>query len=418
MTIVDTEPMRGETAARPSRWLVLVGIGEDGPVGLTETAKALVRSAELVVGGERHLALVGDLVRGCSLAWPRPMTQAFPEILAHRGRRVVVLASGDPFHYGVGRMLAAIVAPEEILSLPQPSSFSLGASRLAWSLPDLTPVTLHGRPLETIVRHLQPGVRILALSWDETTPKKLADLLVARGMGDSRLHVLEALGGPRERIRHVLAREFAVHDIDPLNLIGLEVVAAPDAAVVPLAPGLDDALFENDGQLTKREIRAVTLSALAPRQGELLWDVGLGAGSVAIEWLLRHPAMKAIGIEERPERAARAARNAAALGTPDLRIVEGRAPEALKDLPPPDAVFVGGGFSDDGVFEAVWSALKPGGRLVVNAVALETEARLFGLHARYGGELLRLQVSRAEPVGTMTGWRPAMPVTQWRARKP
>ncbi|MFD2180659.1 precorrin-6y C5,15-methyltransferase (decarboxylating) subunit CbiE [Rhodoplanes azumiensis] len=402
----------------PARWLALVGIGEDGVDGLTEAAKALVRSAALVVGGDRHLALAAELINGRKLAWPRPMTLAFPEIVAHRGRPVVVLASGDPFHYGVGRMLAGIVAPEEILSLPQPSSFSLAASRLAWSLPDLTPVTLHGRPLETIIRHLQPGVKILALSWDETTPRKLADLLVARGLGDSRIHVLEALGGPRETVRHAPAASFDLETIDPLNLIGLEVIAGPDATVLPLAPGLDDALFESDGQLTKRDIRAVTLAALAPRQGELLWDVGLGAGSVAIEWLLRHPAMKAIGIEERPERAARAARNAAALGTPDLRIVEGRAPEALSGLPVPDAVFVGGGFSDDGVFDTVWSALKPGGRLVVNAVALETEARLFALHAQHGGELLRLQVARAEPVGTMTGWRPAMPVTQWRVRKP
>nr|WP_284701230.1 precorrin-6y C5,15-methyltransferase (decarboxylating) subunit CbiE [Rhodoplanes tepidamans] len=396
----------------------LIGIGEDGIAGLTEAARVLVRSAELVVGGERHLALAAELVRGRSLAWPRPMALAFPEITAHRGRPVVVLATGDPFHYGVGRMLAGLVPADEILSLPQPSSFSLAASRLAWSLPDLTPVTLHGRPLATVVRHLQPGARILALSWDETTPRKLAELLVSRGLGDSRIHVLEALGGPRENVRQAVARDFDLGNIDPLNLIGLEVVAAADATVVPLAPGLDDALFEHDGQLTKRDIRAVTLAALAPRQGELLWDIGLGAGSVAIEWLLRHPAMRAIGIEDRPERAARAARNAAALGTPDLRIVEGRAPAALKDLPAPDAVFVGGGFSDEGVFEAAWAALRPGGRLVVNAVALETEARLFALHATHGGELVRLQVSRAEPVGTMTGWRPAMPVTQWRVSKP
>ncbi|MBK5959987.1 cobalamin biosynthesis bifunctional protein CbiET [Rhodoplanes elegans] len=415
---MDLQALETVSSESPARWLALVGIGEDGVDGLTEAAKALVRSAALVVGGDRHLALAAALIHGQSLAWPRPMTLAFPEIVAHRGRPVVVLASGDPFHYGVGRMLAGIVAPAEILSLPQPSSFSLAASRLAWSLPDLTPVTLHGRPLETIIRHLQPGARILALSWDETTPRKLADLLVARGLGDSRIHVLEALGGPRERVRHAPASGFDLEDIDPLNLIGIEVIAAADATVLPLAPGLDDALFESDGQLTKRDIRAVTLSALAPRQGELLWDVGLGAGSIAIEWLLRHPAMKAIGIEERAERAARAARNAAALGTPDLRIVEGRAPEALNGLPVPDAVFVGGGFSDDGVFDAVWSALKPGGRLVVNAVALETEARLFALYAQHGGELLRLQVSRAEPVGTMTGWRPAMPVTQWRVRKP
>lgn len=405
-------------AALPTRWLALVGIGEDGTDGLSPAARTLVRSAVLVVGGARHLTLAGDLVRGKTLAWPSPMTAAYPEIAAHRGQPVVVLASGDPFHYGVGRQLAEIVPPDEMLCLPQPSSFSLAASRLAWSLPDVTPVTLHGRALEGIVRHLQPGAKILALSWDATTPQKLAAFLTARGMGASRIFVLEALGGPRERVRQATAESFDLAGIDPLNLIGLEVAVAPEAWIVTLAPGLDDTLFEHDGQLTKREIRAVTLSALAPRQGELLWDVGLGAGSVAIEWLLRHPAMRAIGIEERPERAARAGRNAVALGTPDLRIVEGRAPEALKDLPAPDAVFVGGGFSDNGVFDAVWAALKPGGRLVVNAVALETEARLIALHARHGGDLTRIQVSRAEPVGTMFGWRPAMPVTQWRVRAP
>jgi precorrin-6B C5,15-methyltransferase / cobalt-precorrin-6B C5,C15-methyltransferase len=418
LDIISTTADAGAPSPAPGRWLALVGIGEDGAAGLPPAARTLIESAALVVGGPRHLALAGDLVRGKKIAWPSPMTAAYPEIAAHRGTPVVVLASGDPFHYGVGRQLAEIFSPAEMLCLPQPSSFSLAASRLAWSLPEVTPVTLHGRALEGIVRHLQPGARILALSWDATTPQKLAAFLTARGMGASRIFVLEAVGGPRERVRRSTAEAFDLTNIDPLNLIGLEVVAGADATVVPLAPGLDDSLFEHDGQLTKREIRAVTLSALAPRQGELLWDVGLGAGSVAIEWLLRHPAMRAIGIEERSERAFRAAGNAAALGTPDLRIIEGQAPEALSGLPTPDAVFVGGGFSDEGVFDAVWAALKPDGRLVVNAVVLETEARLFALHGQHGGELMRLQVSRAEPVGTMFGWRPAMPVTQWRVRKP
>ncbi|EJW12846.1 Cobalt-precorrin-6y C5-methyltransferase [Rhodovulum sp. PH10] len=409
---------RSDTADRPGRWLSLVGIGEDGIDGLSPAARTLVESAVLVVGGDRHLALAETLVHGETLAWPRPMRDAFPAITARRGRPVAVLATGDPFCYGVGRMLGEVIPADEIFCLPQPSAFSLAAARLAWSLPDLATVTLHGRPLETIVRHLQPGARVLALSWDGTTPQKLAELLVARGMGGSTLHVLEALGGPRENVRSARADVFRLENIDPLNLIGLEVVADPNALVVPLASGLDDDLFEHDGQLTKREIRAVTLSALAPRAGELLWDVGLGAGSIAIEWLLCHPAMRAIGIEARPDRAARAAHNAANLGTPDLTIVEGRAPDALKDLPAPDAVFVGGGFSVPGVFETAWAALKPGGRLVANVVTLEAEARLLDLHQRHGGELIRLAVARAEPVGTLSGFRPAMPVTQWRVRKP
>ena len=331
-----------------------------------------------------------------------------------------MLASGDPFHYGVGELLLRSVPAAETLCLPQPSSFSLAASRLGWSLQDVSLVSLHGRALEGIVRHLQPGARILALSWDGETPSRLAKLLAERGMGDSSLAVLEAMGGPRERLRRSTAKAFDLGEIAPLNTIALEVTAAADATVLALAPGLDDGLFEHDGQLTKREVRAVTLSALAPRQGELLWDVGLGAGSIAIEWLLRHPSLKAIGIEDQPERAARAARNAAALGTPDLQIVQKRAPEAFDGLPAPDAVFIGGGLSDPGVFDAAWSALKPGGRLVANAVSLQSEARLIEFFQRHGGELVRLEVAKAGKAGSggVFVWRPAAPIIQWRARKP
>lgn len=230
--------------------------------------------------------------------------------------------------------------------------------------------------------------------------------------------VLEAMGGARERIRQATASDFDIEEIQPLNTIAIEIVAELEAVIIPMAPGLDDDFFEHDGQLTKREIRAVTLSSLQPLQGQLLWDIGLGAGSVAIEWLLRHPSLRAIGIEARCDRAGRAARNAAALGVPELEIVQGRAPEALAGLTRPDAVFIGGGMMDEGVFDAAWSALKSGGRLVANAVSLETEARLAGYFQHFGGDLIRLQVARADRVGAMSGWRPAMPVTQWQVRKP
>jgi precorrin-6Y C5,15-methyltransferase (decarboxylating) len=399
------------------RWLSIVGIGEDGVEGLSSVARRLIISAELVVGGARHLELAGDLIRGRRLAWPSPMNDAFVEVKRHRGRAVVVLASGDPFHFGVGKQLAEFVPAEEFVCLPQPSAFSLAAARMGWSLQDVALVTLHGRALQGIIRHLQPGARILVLSWDGATPAKLAEFFNAHRMRQSRITVLEAMGGPRERVRHASAENFDIEEIVPLNTIAIEVIAEPDAAFIPLAPGLDDALFEHDGQLTKREIRAVTLSSLEPRRGELLWDVGLGAGSIAIEWLLRHPSLKAIGIEARNDRADRAARNATALGVPELKIVQGRAPEALAGLARPDAVFVGGGMMDDGVFDAVWAALKPRGRLVANAVSLETEARLAHYFQRFGGDLVRLQIARADKVGSMFGWRPAMPVTQWRVRK-
>jgi precorrin-6B C5,15-methyltransferase / cobalt-precorrin-6B C5,C15-methyltransferase len=411
--------MAGETAICTGvRWLSIVGIGEDGVEGLSSVARQLIGSAELVVGGARHLELADDLIRGRRLAWPSPITDAFLEIKRWRGRAVTVLASGDPFHYGVGRQIAEFVPAEEFICLPQPSAFSLAAARMGWPLQDVALVTLHGRPLQGIIRQLKPGARILALSWDSATPARLAELLGARRMGPSRITVLEAMGGSRERIRHAAAANFDIEDIHPLNTIAIEVMAEPGASIVPLVPGLDDDFFEHDGQLTKREIRAVTLSSLAPLPGQLLWDIGLGAGSVAIEWLLQHTSLRAIGIEADSDRAARAARNAATLGVPELQIVHGHAPEALAGLARPDAVFIGGGMMDDGVFDAAWSALKPGGRLVANAVSLETEARLADYFGTFGGDLIRLQIARIDKIGTVSGWRPAMPVTQWRLRKP
>ncbi len=407
-------------SSQPKRWLSIVGIGEDGADGLSPVARRLVTDAELVIGGKRHLALADSLIKSRRLSWPSPIGDILPEIEKVRGRPVAVLASGDPFHYGVGDLLMRAVPADEALCLPQPSSFSLAASRLGWSLQDVTPVSLHGRALEGIIRHLQPGARLLALSWDGETPAKLAALLDARGFGDSQLTVLERMGGSAERLRHATAKSFELGKVEPLNTIALEVVGSASAAL-SLAPGLDDTLFEHDGQLTKRDVRAVTLAALAPRQGELLWDVGLGAGSIAIEWLLRHPSLKAIGIEEGVERAARAARNAATLGTPDLKIVQGAAPAALAGLPAPDAVFIGGGLGDAGLFDAAWTALKPGGRLVANAVSLASEATLIQLFQQHGGELSRIEIAKAGAAGRsgkVFVWRPAAPIVQWRVTKP
>jgi precorrin-6Y C5,15-methyltransferase (decarboxylating) len=405
------------TLNHPDRWLSIVGLGEDGMDGLSPAAQRAIAAARLLVGGARHLALVTDT--GCErLAWPSPLTDAIPMILARRGEPVVVLASGDPFHFGVGATLVRHIPADEMLVLPAPSAFALAAARLGWAQQDTALLSLHGRALEAIVPHVQPGRRILALTWDETTPARVAELLVARGFGPSRLTVLEAMGGPRERRREATAEVFDLDGIDPLNLLAIEVIAGPAARPVPLVSGLDDAFFENDGQLTKREIRAVTLAALAPRHGEVLWDIGLGAGSIAIEWLLRDPSLAAIGIEERAERAERAQRNAAALGVPRLRTVVGAAPAALAGLPVPDAIFIGGGAGDPGVLAAARESLRPGGRLVVNGVSLETEAILLDAFHTHGGDLIRIGVDRVVTVGAMHGWRPAMPVLQWRWEKP
>ncbi len=402
----------------PPRWLAILGIGEDGVEGLSPSARTLLASASLVVGGGRHLSLAAPLIRGEVLAWPHPISDAYPAILRARGRPVAVLASGDPYCYGIGAALAQLVPAEETTCLPAPSAFSLACARLGWALHETTTLSFCGRPLEALVPHLQPGARVLALSADAATPAAIAALLCGRGFGSSRLHVLEALGGPRERIRAVTAEAALPGDIDPLNLVAIEVAAGPGARVLPLAAGLPDALFEHDGQITRREVRAITLAALAPTQGAMLWDVGCGSGSIGIEWMLRHPANRAIGMEPRADRAARAARNAAALGVSALRIVQGRAPDVLKKLDPPDAVFIGGGARETCVIRTAWAALRPGGCIVANAVTIETEVALVEAQRSLGGTLTRIAIERLDRIGRLHGYRPAMTVTQWAAQKP
>lgn len=402
--------------ATGDRWLSIVGVGEDGAEGLSPLARGLIEGADLVFGGRRHLALVAPLLRGEARAWPSPF-EVTP-VLAARGRRVAVLASGDPMLHGVGAVLLRVVPAAEACVVPAPSAFSLAASRLGWALQDCATLSLHGRTVEVLRPHLQPGARVLALTSDARGPAEVAALLAGDGFGSSRMVVLEALGGRRERVREATARHFALPGIDPLNLLAIEVAAEAGARILTLAPGLPDALFEHDGQITKREIRALTLSALMPRRGALLWDVGAGAGSVAIEWMLLDRSMRAIAVEARAERTARIRRNALGFGVPALAVVEGTAPAALAGLPTPDAIFLGGGGSHPGVLEGVIEALPAGGQLVANAITLETEALLLGRHAALGGELVRLAVSRAAPVAGMTGWRAAMPVMQWSWRKP
>ncbi|MFN7103410.1 MAG: precorrin-6y C5,15-methyltransferase (decarboxylating) subunit CbiE [Pseudorhizobium sp.] len=403
--------------ATTDRWLSIVGIGEDGIAGLGEHARQAIGSAATVFGGRRHLELAQALIRGDATPWPAPFDSAMRDVLALRGTPVCVLASGDPFLFGVGVTLSRHLEPQEYIAFPAPSAFSLAASRLGWALQDIETVSLHGRPVDLIRPLLHPGRRLLALTSDSRGPADIARLLFETGFGASVLTVLEALGGESERIRTAGASAFVLEDINELNVIALEVHALGPARVLPLSTGLDDHLFEHDGQMTKREIRAVTLSALAPRRGELLWDIGAGSGSIGIEWMLRHPSMRAIGIEADPVRATRARRNARAFGVPGLSIVEGTAPAALAGLEPPDAIFIGGGGSEPGMLETAMRCLKPEGRLVANAVTLEMEAVLLAAQARFGGHLIRLQVSRAEPVGSMQGWRSAMPVTQWAWQK-
>ncbi len=392
-------------------WLSIVGLGEDGLQGLGPAARALVDGAEVLVGGERHLAMVPEDGRE-RLAWSGPLERMVEEIVRHRGQRICVLATGDPMTYGIGATLARYVPRKETVVVPAPSAFSLAAARLGWGLAETETLTLHGRPLELLHPYLQPGARLLVLCADGATPGRVAELLRERDYGRSRLTVLAHMGGPREHIIESTAADWDVPVVADFNTLAIACLAGPEAALRPRVPGLPDTAFRNDGQLTKREVRAATLAALAPVPGQRLWDVGAGCGSVAIEWMRAARRAEAIAVERDQDRVALIAANAAALGTPGLEIVAGEAPGVLADLAPPDAVFIGGGAARDGLFEACWRALSPGGRLVANAVTLEGEQALVTWREQVGGTLTRIAVSRAEPIGGLTGWRPLMAVTQ------
>ncbi len=392
------------------RWLHIVGIGEDGVDGLVPATRAVVEAAEVIVGGDRHHRLA-DSITAERVAWPSPFDALIDMLKGYRGRRVVVLATGDPLWFCVGARIGRAIPPAEITYHPQLSAFQLAAARMGWSLADVETLTVHGRPVEQMIAFIQPDQRLLILTTGAETPGKIARFLTERGFGKSpmtfwRTWVVRksvgSTGWPRPGITRCPRS----------TRLAVECIAAPDAALLPRVPGLSDDLFQHDGTMTKQEVRAVTLAKLMPMRGAHLWDIGTGCGSVAIEWMRAARYARAIGIEPRADRRAMAADNALALGAPKLEIIAGEAPAALDGLAPPDAIFIGGGLTE-AVFDAAWDALRPLGRLVANAVTLESEALLLALFKRHGGQLVRLSVERAEPVGGLTGWRPLMPVTQW-----
>lgn len=403
------------TATAP--WITIIGIGEDGLAGLGTEARAEVAAAELLIGGDRHLAMLPDDDARPRLAWPSPLKDLRPAIEAARGRRLVVLASGDPFCWGVGTTLARWFGADALSVHPAPSAASLVCARLGWPLPEVRIITLHGRPLALLDRHLQPGARLVIYTDDGAAPAAIAARLAERGFGASPMVVLECLGGPREALRRGTAGDWDPRPAADLNTVAVELVAAPATDWLPTLAGLDDDAFDHDGQLTKREVRAITLARLMPAPGALLWDLGAGNGSVAIEWLRAEPTARAIGIEQRPDRLDRARANARRLGVPGLKLIEGHLPEALAGLPVPDAIFLGGAVAQAGLIDHLVTLLPPGGRLVANAVTLSGEAALIEAQARHGGDLTRIQIARAEPVGPHLGWRAAMPVTQWAWRR-
>ncbi|WP_135080302.1 precorrin-6y C5,15-methyltransferase (decarboxylating) subunit CbiE [Terasakiella sp. SH-1] len=392
----------------------VIGIGEDGLEGVKPTARQLIETAEILVGGVRHLEMVDSEAR--KISWGVGLGKGIDEIKANQDKRIVVLASGEPLWFGIGATLLKHFEATELMIHPANGSFSLTAARMGWAVQDCVCMTIHGRALESLNRYIADGVKILVLSRDGKSPIEVADLLAKYGYGDSHLTVFEHMGGEDEKRLEGTATGWTAQTAD-LNTIAIDCKAGTGARCLPLTSGLGDDLFEHDGQLTKREVRAVTLSTLAPQPGELLWDVGAGCGSIAIEWMRAHPTCQALAIEQNDHRRSMIAHNGASLGVPTLEIVDGRAPEALGGLPTPDAIFIGGGISKKGVLEACWNALPIGGRLVANTVTLEAEREMLHFAEKIGGQLIRIAISREEHVGRLTALKPMAPVLQLSAIK-
>ncbi len=399
------------------KWLSIIGINEDGIAGLSAVARYWLDQAEILIGSDRHLNLI-PLDGRQRLTWQSPLIDSISEILKYQGSQVCVLASGDPMWYGIGATLLQYIPLNQVRVVPAVSTFSLTCARLGWAFAQVETLSLCGRPLENLSAFLYPNAKILLLSADRYTPRLVAELLKAQGYGKSKIWVLEHLLGEKERIIQVTAESWQTADLEiaNLNAIALECIADNRQSTFSRLAGLPDSAYIHDGQLTKSEVRAITLAALSPKPGELLWDVGAGCGSIGIEWMRSNFRGRAIAIEKK--RSAYIAQNAFALGTPNLEIISGTAPEVLQHLAKPDAIFIGGGVTTAGMVESCWQSLKSGGRLVVNVVTIEGEQQVFAWHQQVGGSLKRIAIERMEAIGTFRGWKPMSAVTQWVAIKP
>lgn len=394
--------------------LTVVGIGADGWGGLGDAARAALGASALIVGSQRQLDLLAPEVGGARRPWPSPMEPLVDELAAGTHGDAAVLASGDPLLHGVGATLVRKAAPDRVCVLPHPSAFALACARMGWPQAGVELVSAVGRPPEVVARALQPGRQIVAYVTGPDGAAQLARVLCRRGFGASAFTVLEQLGGPKEGRIDTTAQQAIDHSADPLHVVAVIVGGGPAHA---RTPGLADEAFASDGQLTKRHVRAITVAALAPLPGELLWDVGAGSGSIGIEWLRAEPTARAVAIEPRADRAQRIAANALRLGVPELRIVQGRAPEALRELPAPGAVFVGGAITTPGLLDACWAALADGGRLVANTVTIEGEQVIAAARRVRGGSLIRIDIAHAQPLGSFSAWRAQMTVVQWSVTK-
>ena len=403
-----------------SSWITVIGVGADGLDGLTSSTRDHVACADLLVGGERHQAMVpdSDLKAGAErLTWSCGIASAMDEIANWRGKSVVVLASGDPLYFGAGSTLARHFGAAEINVIPYPGAFSLACARMVWPIPDATTMTVHGRAHAGLNLHIRPGARIVALSWNGESPAKLANILRDRGFGPSTIVVFSDMGTVEEQRFDGTAENWPHATVPDINTVCIDCTPGPDANWWPRTPGLPEEAFEHDSQITKREVRAATLAALAPQPGELLWDVGAGCGSVSVEWLRSTDGTRAIAIERHEDRLKYIETNASTLGVPRLEIVAGEAPSALSDLATPDAIFIGGGVSNADILKACWERLAGGGRMVANAVTLEAQQQLMNFGASHDATFTRMSVARSGAVGELTTLRPMMDVLQLYVRK-
>jgi len=411
--IMKTPSDEQSSTLHPKKWLSIVGIGEDGLQGLSTIARTLVEQAEVIIGGDRHLSMLSLDDQRQKLAWKFPISISVEEIIQRRGQSICVLASGDPMCYGVGVTLIQQIPISEITIIPAPSAFSLACARLGWSITEVEILSLCGRPPSLVMSYLYPGAKLLILSEGKNTPTIVKEILINHGYGASRIAVLERMGHIHERIVNGTAANWEESEFASLNTIAIDCITEREFLPLGRLPGLADDAYHHDGQLTKRETRAITLSTLSPIPGELLWDVGAGCGSIAIEWMRSHPRCRAIAIEQNSARIQYIIDNMTSLGVPNLQVIAATAPQALKDLPTPDAIFIGGGVTTPGLIDICWEALRLGGRLVVNAVTLEGEQTLFNWYEKIGGSFTRINIQRGEAIGKFLGWKGMAGVTQY-----
>jgi precorrin-6B C5,15-methyltransferase / cobalt-precorrin-6B C5,C15-methyltransferase len=396
-----------------TKWLTIIGVGEDGWEGLSNRARLAIKATDVIIGSDRLFKLLPN-IKAERHEWPQPFSAVIDQIIPFTGRNTVILATGDPMNYGVARKLMEFVPFEDMTVIPHISAFSLAAARMGWSLPDCDTLSLHGRAAANLEAFIQPGAKLIILTADATTIPEIARRLDQRGFGQSHITVLENLGGEKEQVSHYAPST----DYSALNTVAVHCIASPHAKIHSRIAGLPDEAFVHDGQLTKREVRAATLAALAPAPDQLLWDIGAGCGSIAIEWMRSTRGCEAIAVEHNEDRLRMIATNADQLGTPRLKVIEGNAPEALKELTAPDAVFIGGGVGNAGVFELAWEKMKSGGRMVCNVVTIEGEMHLYDLQEKHGGDLVKIEISNLTKVGPYRAMKPRMSVTQWRVQKP